>query len=78
MTLHSRFRLPGMWRRYVDQLEDGAVYRPMMHRGEIKEIWTKTWVERPVSWTDPRGTLAFFRSLTMGRTPPRDQPTLFD
>ena len=81
MALHSRFRQPSVWIRYIEQLENGAVYEPLMSRREIGKIWVRGWVDRPILMTEPRGTLAFFRSLAMERQgPPADggQMALFD
>jgi hypothetical protein len=67
MMLHVRFRRPQDWRRYISQLEDGAVYEPLMHRSEIGKINGSAWLENPVAFIDPRGPLDFFRELTLER-----------
>ena len=80
MALHARFRQPDVWRRYIEQLEAGAVYRPLMHRGEIHAIWKRGWVEAPESFGPPRPRLDFFRSLSTEREEPPDAnrtPMLF-
>jgi hypothetical protein len=77
MMLHIRFRSPDRWHRYIAQLERGAVYEPLMHRGEIGKIWLSGWMERPISWVAPRGELTFFRSLSCERPRPT-QGQLFE
>lgn len=77
MMLHSRFRQPDAWRRYIDQLEAGAAYEPLMSRREINAIWIPGWIDRPVSWGEPRGPRTFFRSLTMERVPEQQTRMLF-
>ena len=78
MMLHARFRNPARWRRYIEQLEAGAMYRPLMSRGEIGEINRPGWVDAPIDIGPPRGTLAFFRSLVTSRARDSRQPMLFE
>jgi hypothetical protein len=79
MMLHLRFRQPAQWERYIKALAIGAVYEPLMHGGEIGKLNNSRWIDNPVDWTQPRTTsLDFFRSLTMERIGPRDQPSLFE
>ena len=70
MMLHIRFRVPDRWRRYIEQLEAGAVYEPLWHRGEIRRIWESGWIERPLYSIQSRGELTFFRSLSCERPGP--------
>ena len=66
MMLHTRFRLPGRWLRYIEQLEAGAVYLPLMHRGEIKGLWETGWIEHPVSWVAPARGAEFLPLAVVG------------
>jgi len=77
MVLHIRYRRRALWLRYIEQLEAGAVYRPLYSRGEINQIWVGGWVEEPVSWVEPRGELTFFRSLSLERGEAPGQLSLF-
>jgi hypothetical protein len=75
IILHSRFRIPDVWLRYIEQLEAGAIYPPMMGRGEITKIWGP-WVAKPERFGPPRGPLPeWFRSLKTTR--PGETPRLF-
>jgi hypothetical protein len=74
MMLHVRFRRPQDWFRYVDALEDGAVFEPLMHRGEIGKINGSDWIDSPVASVEPRGPLEFFRSLSVARGDEPDMP----
>jgi hypothetical protein len=67
MMIHSRFRMTKKWMVFVEQLENGAVYAPLMSRREIGKIWLPGWIENPVAMGLPRDSLEFFRSLTLER-----------
>jgi hypothetical protein len=77
MICHLRFRKPDVWLRYIEQLERGAVYAPLMSRAEIGQVNVPGWVERPIAFGEPRPTQTFFRSLTVTRAD-AVQPLLFD
>ena len=75
MALHGRFRFPARWLRYIEQLEAGAIYEPLMHRGEIGRLNEPGWVERPERLGPPRPRLEFFRGLAMSRSGDRQHET---
>ncbi len=64
MMLHARFRRPTDWQRYIQALEAGAVYEPLMSRREIFKVNGGKWIDQPVRWGEPRAPLAFFRGLS--------------
>ena len=72
MMLHIRFRRQRAWKRYIEQLEAGAVYQPLMHRGEINKINSDAWIDQPEMFGPPRERLEWFRSLTLSRAEDRD------
>jgi hypothetical protein len=74
MMVHTRFRFPERWARYIEQLEAGAVYEPLMNRREIGLLSKPGWTDRPVSMGSPRPCLAFFRSLSLVRAAERVEP----
>ena len=76
MMLHSRFRLPARWHRYIEQLEAGAWWRPLVSRREIGKLNIRGWIESPDEFRLKRGPMTFFRSLTMERRQ-SGQATLF-
>jgi hypothetical protein len=67
MMVHSRFRMPEAWARYIDQLEAGAVYEPLWSRKQIGQVWVPGWVERPVDFSGPGRKQDFLRSLSIIR-----------
>jgi hypothetical protein len=75
MMLHSRFRFPARWHRYIEQLEAGAWWKPLLSRREIGKLNLSGWVEQPEGYRGEREPMTFFRSLTMERR--KDQTTLF-
>jgi hypothetical protein len=75
-VLHTRFRYPVRWTRYLEQLERGAVYPPLQNSRDLAPLWEPDWMERPAGWIEPRGRLAWPRSLAMVDRP--DRLPLFD
>ena len=76
MMLHARYRRRAAWLRYIEQIEAGAWWPPLMSRAEIGRIAGNEWIENPVGWRDQRGPMTFFRSLSMERDQ-GDQARLF-
>jgi hypothetical protein len=68
MTLHVRHRMPANWQSYIESLEAGAIYRPLLSRREIGRVWDPGWVGRPLRCGTPRPRLEFFRSLVVGKS----------
>jgi hypothetical protein len=78
MMLHVRYRRPAAWHRYIEQLEAGAVYVPLMHRGQINQLNADAWIMNPVRLGPSRGRLEWFRSLSMERAAEQpDEAQLF-
>ena len=69
MMLHSRFHQPKRRRRYIEQLEAGAVFEPLMSRGEIYKLNASAWLEDPVGWGIRRG-VSCFSSVVFRRSGP--------
>jgi hypothetical protein len=78
MMVHARFRMRHRWKCYIVRLEQGAIYQPLMHRGQIGQIWEPGWLDHPIRWGPPREWLVFFRSLSLERVSADNQGRLFE
>jgi hypothetical protein len=71
MMVHTRFRFPDRWQRYIAQLEAGVAYEPLMSRREIGLLSRTGWVDNPLLIGPKRPRLDFFRGLSLVRAPER-------
>lgn len=74
MMLHIRYRRNDHWLRYIERLEAGAIYEPLMSRREIFKINGSAWIDNPPLVGSPRGVLVFFRGLSLVRNEGHDVP----